>query len=191
MKLKDYAPDGLLGKPVLETERLVLRGITVDDTADLEEWLPDPALYTYWGRPPYKKELHPGERFIDARPHVVRKPVLEFEWGMVLKANNKLVGEMYVINIENNRMAKVAYRLAKQYWGQGLTTEALRAAVKFCFECTELRRLWTAVDARNIASYRVLEKCGFAREGYIRQGKMETGYGDYCLYGMLREDYYA
>ena len=189
MKLKDYAPGGLLGKPVLETERLTLREMTVDDAADLEEWLPDPDLYTYWGRPPHKNELHPRERFIDARPHVARKPSLDFVWGMALKPSGKVIGEMCVINIENNRMAKVAYRLSKQYWGQGLTTEALRAAVQFCFENTELRRLWTGVDAGNIASCRVLEKCGFTREGFIRQGKMNLIYGDYFLYGMLRNDY--
>jgi len=189
MKLKDYMPGGLLGFPVLETQRLTLRVITPDDTADLEEWLPDPALYTYWGRPPHKNELHPGERFIDSRPHIVRKPVVEFVWGMALRSNGKVVGEMCVLSIENNRMAKVAYRLAKEYWGQGLTTEALRAAVEFCFERTELQRLWASADALNIGSCRVLEKSGFLREGYIRQGKMQTTYGDYCLYGMLREDY--
>ena len=189
MTLKDYTSDGLLGKPVLETDRLTLRSMTMDDTADLAEWLADPALYTYWGRPPHRNELHPRERFIDARPHVIRKPSLDFEWGMVLKSNGKVIGEICVLNIENNRMAKVAYRLSKEYWGQGLATEALRAAVQFCFERTELQRLWASADALNIGSCRVLEKCGFLREGYIRQGKMQTTYGDYCLYGMLKEDY--
>jgi ribosomal-protein-alanine N-acetyltransferase len=189
MSLKDYTSDGLLGKPVLETQRLTLRPMTIDDAPDLEAWLPDLALYTYWGRSAHKNELHPKERFIDSRPHIVRKPSLDFVWGMALKSNGKVIGEMCVINIENNRMAKVAYRLAGQYWGQGLTTEALRAAVQFCFEQTELQRLWSEVDARNIASRKVLEKCGFTREGLIRQGKMNLTYCDYYIYGMLKEDY--
>lgn len=183
--LKDY----LTEKPVLETERLILRKYTPDDAGDLKEWLSDPDLYTYWGRDASKGEQNPETLFIDPRPHVVRKPSRDFCWAMVLKKNNKLIGELQIFNIENDRMAKVAYRLSKQYWSHGLTTEALREAVRFCFENTELQKLYTDVDIRNIASCRILEKCGFIKEGLIRQGKMGLTYCDYYLYGMLRSDY--
>ena len=102
-----------------------------------------------------------------------------------------MIGEIQVFNIENDRMAKVAYRLSKKHWGMGLTTEALAAVVKFCFENTELQRLWTDVDARNIASCKILEKNGFTKEGFIRQGKMVSTYCDYYLYGILKDDYIA
>ena len=42
---------------------------------------------------------------------------------------------------------------------------------------------------RNIASNRVMEKCGFIKEGPVRQGKMVSVYCDYNIYGLLREDY--
>ena len=45
------------------------------------------------------------------------------------------------------------------------------------------------VDVRNIASNRVMEKCGLIKEGTIRQGKMVSVYCDYNIYGLLREDY--
>ena len=45
------------------------------------------------------------------------------------------------------------------------------------------------VDVRNIASNRVMEKCGLTKEGTIRQGKMVSVYCDYNIYGMLRKDY--
>ena len=67
-------------------------------------------------------------------------------------------------------------------------TESLSAMTKFCFEHTELRRLWTEVDVRNIASCRVLEKCGYTREGSIRQGKMVNTWCDYYIYGILASD---
>ena len=44
-------------------------------------------------------------------------------------------------------------------------------------------------DVRNIASNKVMEKCGFIKEGTIRQGKMVSVYCDYNIFGMLREDY--
>lgn len=46
----------------------------------------------------------------------------------------------------------------------------------------------SVVDVRNVASWRMLEKCGFVREGMVRQGKMVNTWCDYYLYGLLRSD---
>ena len=53
MSLKDY----LTKKPVLETERLILRELRPEDTDDLREWLSDPGLYLYWGKRPGRHDL--------------------------------------------------------------------------------------------------------------------------------------
>lgn len=187
MAIKDY----LFVKPVLQTDNLILRPITADDTADLKEWMPDPDLYTYWGRPANRNELNPGEVFNDPRPNVKRKPGLDFIWGIAVKPANKVIGQVFIIEIENNRMAKIAYRIAKPYWCKGHTTEAVQKAVEFCFENTELQRIWTDVHINNIASCKVLEKSGFKKEGLIRQGKFNLTYCDYYLYGILKADYLA
>lgn len=180
--------DYLTEKPVLETGRLILRPLTEADVPDLEKWMPDPELYTYYGRGVSKGERNPALLFRNPRPHVKRKPSPDFVWGIVLKDSGKVIGQLFVIEIENKRMAKVAYRIAKEHWGKGITTEALKRAITFCFAETELLRLWTDVDARNAASCRVLEKCGFTREGLVRQGKFNQVYCDYYLYGLLKED---
>lgn len=78
---------------------------------------------------------------------------------------------MLVYLIENGRMAKVAFRLSTIYQGNGLMTEALTEVVIFCFEKTELQRLWTNVHVLNITSYKTLEKAGFKHEGHIGGGK--------------------
>jgi RimJ/RimL family protein N-acetyltransferase len=88
--------------------------------------------------------------------------------------------------IENNRMAKVALRIAPAYQNQAIATEAMKAIIDFCFTHTELQRIWTDVDIRNIGSWKVLEKCGFTREGMIRQGKMVNTWCDYYIYGLLK-----
>ena len=85
-------------------------------------------------------------------------------------------------------MASVAIRLAPVRQGMGFGTEALSAMIRFCFANTELKRLWAEVDVRNIPSQRMLEKCGFQREGLIRQGKMVSTWCDYYIYGMLSGD---
>ena len=94
-----------------------------------------------------------------------------------------------IFDVQNQRMASVGYRLHPAYWRQGIVTEALRRAVDFVFSETELQRLEATADVRNIASLRVLEKCGFIREGTVRQGKMVSVYCDYAIFGLLRSDW--
>lgn len=180
MSLQDYIRE----KPTLKTERLVLRTLQLSDASDLKEWTADNALYEYWGKRPGKSDLNPELLFQKAA-----KPTKSFHWGIFSKENNKVIGEMWVYLIENDRMAKAAFRLSSASQGNGFMAEALLAVVSFCFENTELKRLWADVHVSNIASYRTLEKAGFRREGLIRSGKMVNTYCDYYLYGMLKEDY--
>ena len=105
-----------------------------------------------------------------------------------MKNADQVIGDIWVYLIENDRMASVAVRLSSEYQGNGYGTEALSAMTKFCFENTELKRLWTEVNTRNIASQKMLEKCGYTREGLIRQGKMINTWCDYYIYGILSSD---
>lgn len=149
----------------------------------MREWTPDKAIYTYWGKGPGKADKNPQLLFVTSP-----KPTKSFHWGIVLNSTRKVIGEVWVYLIENDRMAKVALRLGSANHGRGYGVEALRHTVHFCFFQTELRRLWSDVDVRNIASCRMLQRCGFTREGTVRQGKMVSVWCDYYLYGILKED---
>ena len=180
MALEDY----IYKKPVIETVRLTLRKLTRSDVPALEKWMPDNSIYTYWGKGPGKTDKNPSLLF-----EKEEKPTKSFHLGIALKGNDEVIGELWVYLIENNRMAKVAIRFSKDYQGKGYATEALNAITAFCFDNTELQRLWTDVDVRNEASVRLLEKCGYKREGMIRQGKMVSSWCDYYLYGLLKSEY--
>jgi ribosomal-protein-alanine N-acetyltransferase len=145
--------------------------------------MPDHSIYTYWGKGPSKAEKNPELLF-----EKEEKLTKSFHLGIAVKDSDKVIGDLWVYLIENNRMASVAIRLSKEYHGKGYGTEALCAMTRFCFEKTELQRLWTGVDVRNIASQRILEKCGYTREGLIRQGKMVNTWCDYYIYGVLASD---
>lgn len=179
MALADY----VAVKPVIETPRLRLRPLRREDVPALREWMPDRSLYAYWGKGPGKTDKNP-ELLFNRR----EKAAKSFHLGIEEKASGKAIGELWVYLIENDRMAAVAIRLAPARHGRGFGTEALSAMTRFCFEKTELKRLWAEVDVRNVASQRMLEKCGFRREGLIRQGKMVSTWCDYFVYGLLATD---
>ena len=176
MALADY----IHNKPVIETDRLILRPLADSDISALKEWMPDKSIYTYWGKGPGKSEKNP-ELIFEKK----EKPTKSFHLGIAEKKSDKVIGDIWVYLIENDRMAQIAIRLSKSAHGKGYGTEGLSAMTRFCFENTELKRLWTQVDIRNIASCRMLEKCGYTKEGLIRQGKMVNTWCDYYVYGIL------
>ena len=179
MALADY----IKSKPVIDTLRLRIRPMAAADVPALKEWMPDRSIYTYWGKGPGKADKDPSLLFEKSE-----KPSKSFHLGIEEKTSGKVVGDFWVYLIENDRMASVAIRLAPACQGNGYGTETLSAMTAFCFDHTELQRLWTEVDVRNIPSQRILEKCGYTREGLIRQGQMVNTWCDYYIYGILASD---
>ncbi|MGI6717306.1 MAG: GNAT family N-acetyltransferase [Eubacteriales bacterium] len=175
--------------PVIEYDNILLREITEADLNDLAECITDVEIYKYWGdnRSTLEKNvISYYKRFLQRTPNEKRNC---FHWGIILKDENKLIGQIFINKIENNRMSHIGYRISRKYWNNGYVTKAIKAVVDFCFKKTELKRLYTSVDIRNIASWKALEKCGFTREGFIRQGKFGRKYCDYYLYGLIKSDY--
>jgi len=180
MALADYIDR----KPALTTERLTLRPLCPSDVPALEQWMPDKGIYAYWGKGPGKTDKQPALLFEKSE-----QPAKSFHLGIVQNADGLAIGELWVYLIEKDRMAKLAMRIGAPWQGRGYATEALREIVRFCFTETELQRLWTDADVRNIPSCRTLERCGFVREGTVRQGRMVNTWCDYHLYAMLKSDW--
>lgn len=179
MALKDY----IYSKPTIVTGRLVIRPLIASDVEALREWMPDKSIYEFWGKGPGKSEKNPELLF-----EKQTKPTKSFHLGIAEKTADKVIGDIWIYLIEQDRMAKTAVRLSKTVHGRGYGTESLSAMTRFCFEHTELKRLWTEVNVRNAASCRMLEKCGYKREGLIRQGRMVNTWCDYYIYGILDSD---
>ena len=175
--------------PKLETERLFLRKLTPTDVDDLREWLGLDSVYKYWGRSASKGEKNPELLFIDPRPNVKRKPSHDFIWGIENKEDNRVIGIIEVFDVENDRLGNIGYRVNPNFWNKGICTEALKRVVDFIFLETTLDRLNAEADIENVASNKVLKKCGFAHEGCIRNGKMGNRYCTYNVYGYIREDF--
>lgn len=85
------------------------------------------------------------------------------------------------------KSAHFGYWLGEPYWGRGIMTAAVRATVDHVFSSFDLIRLEAPVFEWNPASMRVLEKCGFAREGVLRRSVHKDGeIIDAVLYARVR-----
>lgn len=76
---------------------------------------------------------------------------------------------------EYERSAEVGYWLGKEYWGCGIATSALGQLTHLVFSTTDIVRLYAPVFAPNVASARVLEKCGYSRESIQKSAIYKHG----------------
>jgi RimJ/RimL family protein N-acetyltransferase len=73
------------------------------------------------------------------------------------------------------KCAHIGYWLGEPYWGRGIMTDAVRAVTAYALSGRGLLRLEAPVFAWNPASMRVLEKCGYQREGILRKSAFKDG----------------
>jgi ribosomal-protein-alanine N-acetyltransferase len=71
--------------------------------------------------------------------------------------------------------AEIGYWLAEPYWGRGIVTEALSLVTGEAFDRLNILRLFALPFADNLASARVLEKAGYAREGLLKSSAVKYG----------------
>jgi RimJ/RimL family protein N-acetyltransferase len=86
------------------------------------------------------------------------------------------------------KSGQIGYWLGAPYWGRGIMTAAVRATSEHALARLGLVRLEAAVFAWNAPSMRVLEKCGFVREGVLRRSVFKDGAViDSVLYARVAE----
>lgn len=85
------------------------------------------------------------------------------------------------------KSAELGYWLGQPYWGRGVATEAVRQICARGFAECGLVRIFAEPFAENRASQRVLEKCGFQREGVLRKSVLKNGtLHDSMLYAAVK-----
>ncbi len=174
--------------PLLETKRLILRKMTLEDAEDLFSYASDSevARYVVW-------ECHNSPedsvRYLNAMIRRYSERALS-EWGVVFKDNNRFIGTCgYVVYSPGHARAELAYALSREYWNRGLATEAVKEIIRFGFEGMRLNRIEARCYVENSASQRVLEKVGMSYEGTLREQMYIKGnYTDMKLYSLLRKD---
>lgn len=85
--------------------------------------------------------------------------------------------------------ADLGYWLAPDFWSRGIMTAAVGLFCREIFSSTDVNRIEAVVFVSNAASCRVLEKCGFRKEGVLRQSVFKNGqFYDAAVYGLLASE---
>jgi RimJ/RimL family protein N-acetyltransferase len=157
---------------IVETERLILRHLVLDDLDDLYALYCDPDVSKYIPDMPRNYEETREELVWHMNGHP-QHPELGL-WATVHKETGEFIGRCGLLPwiIEGRFEVEVAYLLGKIYWGQGFGTEAAQAILNYGFKKLNLSRLICLIDSKNLASIRVAEKIGMAFE---KEGKDEKG----------------
>jgi ribosomal-protein-alanine N-acetyltransferase len=176
--------------PRMETARLVLRALRMDDVDFVfREW-GDPTVTYYMRDEEPLKTREQAEEML--RPLQTPEEMPHFKWwGIELKAEGCLIGTCGYFKWDaRHHHAEIGYDLWPDYWGQGLMPEALTALLRFGFVEMDLNRVEATTHTENERSQRVLTKLGFRREGILREYYCRDGiYNDQVLFSLLRREW--
>jgi RimJ/RimL family protein N-acetyltransferase len=164
-----------------------LRAYEKSDADALFRWFSDEEVTQWLGPPAFRSRAH-QEEFIE----LAQASSDDAKYFAIETLDGKLVGDCGLRFIDwKSRKAEFFITIGeKQFWGKGLGTDALRTVIRLAFDKMNLNRLWLSVLVDNPRAVRCYEKCGFVREGLMRQESYVDGkYRDVLMMALLREEY--
>ncbi len=149
--------------PALQTERLLLRKIFPKDDKEIYYLRSDEGVNKYIDRPRVAS-LEDAQNFINKTNQSIDNNEL-VDWAISFKDNSRLIGSicLWNLSVEKNK-AEVGYELLPEFQGKGIANEALSKIIEFGFDVMQLDKIEAYTQKENLASTRLLEKFGFARD---------------------------
>ena len=161
--------------PELTSERLSLRRVLDRDAAEI--------LATYAQDPEVTRFLTwtPRSSVAQVSGFIVERTGLweagrSFTWVIRFLESNRLVG-IIEARVDQHRL-ELGYVIARDCWGHGIATEAVRTLVSIAAAEPSIRCVWAYTDIDNATSGRVLEKAGLSRKGLLEGWAHHPNVGD-------------
>jgi RimJ/RimL family protein N-acetyltransferase len=175
----------------LKTNRLTFREITYDDLIRIHalNTIPEVDFYNTLGIP---KNIVETQNLIDsiviaqsAFPRIRYVWLIEDQFNHFIGLSGILLGKL------NYQTAEVWYKLDPEFWNKGFATEMVKEILRFSFDDLKLHRVTAGCVTENIASIKLLEKCGFRKEGYHKKALPIRGkWIDNFEYAILEEEFF-
>ncbi|WP_271814798.1 GNAT family N-acetyltransferase [Clostridium beijerinckii] len=174
----------------IETERLILRQFEyTDDENMLKYWVSDPEIQSLYSEPVYST-MQEVKELLDKYIGSYDKSDY-YRWAVILKETNECIGQIaYFLVDNNNNFAEIEYCIGSLFQRKGFATEATKAVIKYGFDKINLHKVQICHKSINIASRKVIEKCGFVYEGTLRDFFYQNGeYIDRLYYSILKDEF--
>jgi RimJ/RimL family protein N-acetyltransferase len=146
--------------PAIRTARLFLRPLQATDAGPLHRIYQSEEVLRYVPipSPPSPEQM---ERFV-ARQQAHWETHCYGHWGLLPDGEEEIIGWAGLGYLRELDETEVAYMIDQAFWGKGYATEAALAALRFGFEEVKLDHIIALVHPDNLASRRVIDKCGMA-----------------------------
>ena len=143
----------------LKTERLILRELVENDAEEMfKNWASDDEVSKYVRWTTHKNVEETKEYIRCERERC--KAENYYNWGIVLKENNELIGAIGAFPSEDNRI-EIGYNISRKHWRNGYTTEALKKVLSYLSNEKSIYRFRCSHAILNPASGAVMRKAGF------------------------------
>ena len=181
--------------PSLETERLLLTELCIEDEADLFNLFSNPSVVEYYDLDVFREITQAANLISLFRSRFEQQ--LGIRWAIRLKTTGRLIGTCG-FNSWSSRMrnAVIGYELHPEFWQQGYCLEAVGAIIGAGFAgalpCGELHRIQADTIPGNSASESLLLRLGFKEEGIRRDcGYWKNKFHDLKCFGLLCSEFSA
>ena len=157
-------------EPILETERLILRPITLDDAAACFSWNSDERVAKYMSYP----TLTDISQTIDWIKSTLTDEK-EYNFAFVLKKENRVIGTGSIgPSSEMEGYWGMGYNLHFDYWHKGYCTEAMKAIINYVHKELGVNKIFSCHAVDNPRSGKVMEKCGLKFDHYNKITKYDN-----------------
>lgn len=172
----------------LETERLSMRPVRLEDAEDMFAYTSAPENFRYLRRDPHMS-AEEDRTFIQNVLEGYRQH-REFVWGICFEQKARLIGTCRLFDIRPvEGHCEVSYMIHPAYQRQGAASEAVRRLVLYAFKELCFQRVFARCAAGNIGSERVMQKCGMTMEETLpRHAELHGVWHDFLLYSIKRGD---
>ncbi len=174
-----------------ETDRLLLRQLTLSDVKDFLEYRSDEAVAKYQGWDIISDEK---EAYDYLEAYSKNKPGVMGEWatiGIELKSDNKLIGDLGIKTHQfSTEHGEIGFTIARNFWQKGYGKEAVTALINYAFTELKMHRITGVSNVANVASQKLMEAIGMRREGHFTKNIWFKGdWKDEYLYAILEEEW--
>ncbi|MCL1668095.1 GNAT family N-acetyltransferase [Elizabethkingia ursingii] len=148
--------------PVLKTERLTLRQLSIDDWQDIFALRSDPKINEFLDRQICKTK-EDAINFINSINRNFEKGN-SFYWAITLTKTNTLAGTISLFDLSSeNSSCEIGYELMTEFQGQGIMTEAIQAVIDYVFHTLKSKKILAFTHYKNQNSINLLLKSNFVK----------------------------